>query len=361
MGLLSSLKRRKNQSLVGVDVSASAIKLVELSGSEKDPEVTAFAVAPLPEGAVVDRQIVDQAALAEALRVTVRRAGCSTRRAAMAMPGASIISKIIPMPASMNEDDLEEQIQVEADQYIPYQIDDVRLDFEVIGPTAGDDSSVDVLVAACRRDHVDRVVETLEMAEMEPAVIDAEPFAMENGCIYLRHQMPDQGVGRTVAVVDIGNLHTHVNVLHDLESIFSREITVGGRQLTEEIARHYDLDLPAAAVAKKENSLADDYHDMVLAPFFDEVAQHIDRSLQVYFSSARAGDQIDQLIVAGGTAYLPGIEEHLSRRLELPVERARPLSALASSRRARRGHLEREEAALLIALGLASRTFDKPR
>ena len=325
MGVMPRLFGRKSQPLVGVDISASAIKLVELSGSEDDPQVVAFAVEPLPEGAIVDRQVNDADALANALKRTLSRAGTKTRRVALAVPGASVISKVITMPASLSENDMEEQIAVEADQYIPYPVAEVSLDFEVIGPSESDPDAVDVLLAACRREHVEALTQVLELAELEPAVIDAEPFVLENACDYLRHQMPEEGSGHTVAVIDIGNSATHVNVLHDGDSVFSREQSVGGRNLTEEIMRAYGMDLVEAARAKKENTLPEDYREAILTPFFDEIAQLVDRSFQMFFASGRVSQQIDQLLIAGGSAYLDGIVEHLGQRLQIRAERARPV------------------------------------
>ena len=359
MGLMSTLFQRKSRPLVGVDISGSAIKLVELTGSDENPEVVAFAVEPLPEGAIVDRQVNDADILANALRRTLQRAGTRTQRAALAVPGASVISKVIPMPATLSESDMEEQIQVEADQYIPYPISEVSLDFEVIGPSATDPDAVDVLLAACRREHVEALTQVLELAGIEPAVIDAEPFALENACDYLRRQMAADA--HTVAVVDIGNSTTHVNVLHDGDSVFSREHTIGGRVLTEEIARAYGMEPGEAAQKKKENDLPDDYRDTILLPFFDEIAQQIDRSFQMFFASARVSQQIDQLLIAGGSAYLDGIVEHLGQRLQIRAERARPLTGMKVALRSRSANLERNESALLIALGLASRTFDPVR
>lgn len=333
MGLMPALTRPGTRPLVGVDIGASAIKLVELAGAEQQPELAAFAVAPLPEGAVADRRIVDAAALAEALRETMQRAGCSTRRVALAMPGAQVISRIVQLPASMTEEDMEQRIHARAEQYIPYPVNDVRLDFEVIGPSASHSHCVDVLLAACRREPVERAVEMLDRAGAKPAVIDAEPFALQNACRFLRHQMPDGGRGRTVAVADIGTLDARIHILHDQESVFSQAHVIGGSPR--------------------------DSRDALLRPFLDELAQQIDRAFQVFFSSARAGGRVDRLLIAGGSAYLPGVEQHLSQWLEIPVQCARPLSPLAGQRE--RAQLESREAALLIALGLATRSFDRRR
>uniref|UniRef100_A0A0G4HZ29 SHS2 domain-containing protein n=1 Tax=Chromera velia CCMP2878 TaxID=1169474 RepID=A0A0G4HZ29_9ALVE len=361
MGVLSSLLKRRSQPLVGVDVSASAIKLVELSGDFDNPEVVAFAVEPVPGGAIVDRQINEPEALAAAIRRAVQRAHTKTRRVAMAVPGASVISKVIPMPASMNESDMEEQIAVEADQYIPYPISEVSLDFEVIGPSASDPDALDVLLAACRRDQVDNLTRVLELAELVPAVVDAEPFALENACTFLRGQMPNHGKDCTVAVADIGNTTMQINVLHNGDSIFSREHNIGGRMLTEEIARAYDMDIADAARAKKEGGLPEDFETTILQPFLDELAVQIDRSFQMFFSGGQVTHQIDQLLVAGGSAYLNGMAERFALRLQIPVERALPLSTMKMARQLKKTTLEQNECALLLALGLASRTFDAPR
>jgi type IV pilus assembly protein PilM len=361
MGIMQSLLKGREKPLIGLDISSSAVKLLELSRRGGRYVVEAYATESLPPGAVNDRQIADVNAVGEVIARVVGRSGTKTRRVAAAVSGASVISKIIPMSASMTEADLEEQVKVEADQYIPYPVDEVSMDFEVIGPTAGTDESVDVLLVACRRQQVETLAAALEIGGLEPGVIDIEAYALENACQFLRHQMPELGTGKTIAVVDLGDTTTTMNVLHDMDTVFTREQAFGGRQLTEEIARTYAMGFEEAGKAKRFGGLPDSYQDEVLRPFLEDLAQQIDRSLQFYFANSNQTQEIHQLILAGGCAHIAGIAEHLSEKLRLQTVVASPFSNMTVTASAKPALLAREEAAMLVALGLAWRSFDGVR
>ncbi|MDE2148541.1 MAG: pilus assembly protein PilM [Gammaproteobacteria bacterium] len=361
MSLLESLFGGGARGLIGLDISSSSVKLLELARRGSQYAVESFALEPLPPGVVADKQIIDPAVVGQAVTRAVERAGTRTRQAAVAVAGSAVITKPIAMPAGLDDNALEEQIKAEADQYLPYPIDEVALDFQVAGAgrSAGDNATVEVLLAACRKEQVENRLAALEIAGLTPAVVDVEACALENACQFLRHQMPDGGRERTIAVVDMGASTTSVLVLLDGKPVYTRDQAFGGKQLTEDIMRYYDLSLPEAGKAKRSGTLPETYFSELLPHFFDDMSQQIDRSFQYYFASAAGGRQIDQVILAGGCAQIEGVEAQLQQRLQRPTVVARPLAQMAVASRARPQHLAKEEPSLLIALGLAFRAFDE--
>ncbi|MGH8429284.1 MAG: pilus assembly protein PilM [Solimonas sp.] len=355
---MQSLFGGGDQHLIGLDISSSSVKLLELSRKGEKFHVETYAVEPLPANAVTDKQISDPKVVGDAVERAVSRAGTRVKQAAVAVAGASVISKVIQLPKGMSEDDMEQQIRVEADQYIPYPVDEVSLDFKVLGDSEKAKDSVDVLLAACRREQVEQRAAALAFAGLTPKVVDIETYALENSCQFLQHQMPDRGMRRTIAVVDVGATTTSVLILHDMKTIYTRDQSFGGRQLTEDIMRHYGMSLDEAGKAKKFGNLPDDYQTEVLSHFVSDMAQQIDRSLQFFFSAASQYNTIDQIILAGGSAHIAGIETAIQERLRVPTVVARPFSGMSVSSKAKPAALAKEEATLLIACGLAYRAFD---
>lgn len=360
MAIKQSLFGGGDPHLIGLDISSTSVKLLELTRKGSNYHVEAYAIEPLPPNAVSDKQITDPQLVASAISRVVTRAGTRTRQASVAVSGTAVISKIIQMPASLSEDELEEQIRAEADQYIPYPIDEVNIDFEIIG-TGKSGEMYDVLLAACRKEQVDQRCAAVELAGLTPRVVDIETYALENASLFLQHQMPDGGRGRTIAIVDLGALVTTVLVLHDGRTVYTRDQNFGGRQLTEEIMRSQNVSLEEASQMQRDQRLPESFHTELLPAFIADVAMQIDRSLQFFFSAMTQYTTIDQIILAGGCAQLPRIDSLIQERLLIPTVVARPFAQMSVASRARKAELARDEASLLIACGLAFRAFDEPR
>jgi len=358
MSILQSLFSDGGRELIGLDISSSAVKLIELTQRGDRYQVETYAVEALPPNAVSDKQISDPQAVGECIARAVTRSGTRTRNAAVAVAGASAITKIIQMPASLSESDLEEQIKVEADQYIPYAIDEVQLDFQVLGPSESGTGLVDVLLAACRKEQVEQRCAALEIAGLKPKLVDIEQHALQNASIFLHHQMPEGGVNKTIALVDMGASTTSVLVLHDGQAVYTREQFFGGRQLTDDIMRFYGMSLEDATKAKRFGSLPADYATDVLAPFMADMGQQIDGSLQFFFASSSRHSRVDQIILAGGCAEIPGVAESIEAQLQIPSVIAQPFANMSVSPRAKPAQLAKDSASLLIACGLAFRAFD---
>lgn len=353
MGLLT----RKKPPLIGLDISSTAVKLLELSQQNGRYRVESYAVEPLPANSVVEKNIADVEAVGESIRRAVKRSGTRNKAASVAVAGSSVITKIIAMSASLSDEEMESQIELEADQYIPYPLDEVRMDFEILGPTEKNPETVDVLLAASRSENVETRIAALEIGGMQPKVVDVEAYALENSFVLLAEQLPEGGYDQTIAVIDVGATMTTLNVLHDRKIIYTREQVFGGKQLTEEIMRRYGLSYEEAGMAKRQGGLPDNYLTEVLEPFKEAMTQQVSRSLQFFFSSSQY-NSVDQIILAGGSASIPGIDEIIEDKIGTATSIANPFANMSLAPRVKPQTLSNDAPALMIACGLALRSFD---
>ncbi|MCK5091228.1 MAG: pilus assembly protein PilM [Gammaproteobacteria bacterium] len=354
MGLFSG----KNPTLLGLDISSTAVKLLELSSSGGGRlRVESYAVEALPPNSVVEKNIADVEAVGESIRRAVKRSGTRTKQAAVAVAGSSVITKIITMNASLKDDEMEGQIELEADQYIPYPLEEVNLDFEVLGPSDKNPEAVDVLLAASRSENVDMRVAALEIGGLIAKIVDVEAYALENAFAYVAEQLPGGGKDQTIAVVDIGATMTTLNVLHDLKIIYTREQVFGGKQLTEEIMRRYGLSYEEAGMAKRQGGLPDNYASEVLDPFKDAMSQQVSRSLQFFFSSSQF-NSVDHIVMAGGSSSIAGADELIESKIGTTTSIANPFANMSLSSKVKPQTLSNDAPALMIACGLALRSFD---
>jgi type IV pilus assembly protein PilM len=344
--------------LLGLDVTTSSVKLIELAESGKGYRVESFAAEPTPANAINDKAIVDAEAVGEAIRRAVKRSGTKTREAAVAISGDAAITKVIQMPKQLSDADLEGQVELQADQYIPFPMEEVSFDFETIGESERDPDMVDVLLVATRTENVDQRQAAVEAAGLTARVVDVEAFAVENACTLLTHQMPDGGLEKFIAIVDFGASTTTFSVLHNLKVIYTRDFAFGGQQLTEEIMRTYGLSLEDAGRAKKEGGLPSNYQPEVLDAFMDDMSQQVSRSLQFFLASGTGRDQPDQVLVCGGCANIPGVADVIGSRIGIATEIGDPLGQMKLSSRAKSHGVQKDATALLTACGLALRSFD---
>lgn len=357
MGLFS----RKKPPLLGLDISSTAVKLLELSQHAGHGgvryRVESYAVEPLPPNAVVEKNIADVEAVGNAVKKVVKRAGTRAKHAAVAVSGSAVITKNISMPASLTEREMESQIELEADQYIPYPLEEVNIDFQVLGPSEKSPELVDVLLAASRSENVDDRVAVLDLAGLACDVVDVEAYAMESACTQLAEQWPNGGHELVVAVADIGATTTTLNVLYNNKIIYTREQNFGGRQLTEEIQRRYGLSMEEAGMAKRQGGLPDNYVPEVLEPFKEAMAQQVNRSIQFFYSASNYS-AVDLIVLAGGSSSVPGIDDLIQERLGVETAVANPFANMAVGPRVKPQALSNDAPAMMIACGLALRGFD---
>jgi type IV pilus assembly protein PilM len=356
---LQGLFRGGTQPVLGIDVSASSIKLVELvPGAKTGMRLARYAIEPIERGAIVDGNVEKPEAVADALLRAIRRAGAKTRLAAMALPSSAVIAKRITLPAGLPEEDYEVQVESEASQYIPFSIDEVNLDFQILGASTSSDEDLEVLLAASRKEKVDDRVAIAEMAGLKPIVIDVEPYAARAAIDHVTTYLPNRGEGMILAVFDVGQTTTSLTVVLNGQTIFERDQSFGGNQLTQDIVRLYGLTGEEAEQKKKSGDLPDNYAAELLSPFVDQGATEVARSLQFFYTSTPY-TRIDRIFLAGGCAVTAGFAEAVAERTQVPTEIMSPFQGMEIAEDIRERQLRLDAPALMVGCGLAMRRFDE--
>ena len=348
----------KARQLAGLDISSSSIKMVELSERDKGGyNVERYAIEPLPRDAVVDGNIANLDAVADAVGRLLRRFGSGVKNVAMALPAASVITKKIILPDGLREQEMELQVESEANQYIPFPLDEVNLDFNVVGPAPGSPGEVEVLIAASRKEKVEDRVAVAQSCGLKAVVLDVESLAVESAFELVSRQLPGGGADKVVALIDIGASVMNVSVLRTGRQVYSREQAFGGYQLTQDIARQYGMSIDEAEAAKRSGDLPDDYARDLLRPFMDSVALEVSRALQFFFTSTQF-NQVDHLVLAGGCATMPGLGDVGGGRTQVATLIANPFAGMGLSSKVRPKSLLADAPSLMVACGLALRRFD---
>lgn len=354
---LSSLFSRQPAPLLGIDISSSSVKLVELSKSKSgELQLERCAIEPLEKGWITDGNIEKFDEVAEAVRRLVKKSGTRTKNVAMALPASAVITKKITLPSGMSELELELQVESEANQYIPFSLDEVSLDFCVIGPSAVSPGDVDVLIAASRKEKVQDRQGLAEAAGLKPVVIDIESHAARMAAARLMSRLPNEGDGAVVALFEVGAMTTSMQVLRDEDVLYERDQAFGGAQLTQLIARQYGFSPEEAEAKKRSGDLPDDYNAVVLKPFVQNLTQEVARALQFFFTSTPY-NRVDHVLLAGGSASLPGLAEAVSQQTGFACGLANPFDGMEVGSGVRLKRMAREAPSYLTSCGLALRRF----
>lgn len=345
--------------LMGVDISSSAVKIVELSETQKKDGyvVERYAIEPLPRDAVVDGNINNLDAVSECLGRALKRMGGRIRNVCLALPAAAVITKKILLPSGLREEDLEYQVEAEANQYIPFAMDEVNLDFQVIGPAPGPSGEIEVLLAASRKANVEDRVAAAQAAGLKAVVVDVEPYAAEMALSQICSQLPDRAADQCVALVDIGANVMNVNVLRNGLSVYTRDQQIGGDQLTQLIQNVFGMSAEEAEAGKRNGGLPDNYESDVLAPFRENVSSEVARAIQFFFTSTQF-NEVNYIVLAGGCAALAGLDDAVATRTQVNTLVANPFAQMTLSSRVKPRQLQADAPALMIACGLAMRRFD---
>lgn len=353
--MLAKVFKKKNKALLGVDISSTSVKLLELSQVNGRYRVEGYAREALPANAVIDQNIEDDEAVGEAVRKAFSRIHTTTKQAAVAVSGAAAITKVIQMPEGLSDSDMDLQVRAEADQHIPYPLDEVALDWEVQGPSLLSKDRVDVLLAACRSETVERRKDAAEYSGLNVTVVDVEAYCVERASPLLLSQLKGFE-SETIAIVDIGMTTTSLNVVHHGKSIYTREQLFGERQLIEEASRRYAMSEADVIRAQAEGGLPSDYEAEVLEPFRRSVVQQISRSLQFFYSSSQFND-VDCIVLAGSVAPTPRLVDMVQDALAVPTVVANPFVDMTLSNNVNPNLLSSDASSLLVACGLAMRSF----
>ncbi len=354
---MGSLFSRKSEPLLGLDISSSSVKLVELSRDKAGTlTLERCAIEPLERGWITDGNIEKFDEVADAVRRLVKKSGTKTKNVAMALPPSAVITKKIVLPGGLSDQELELQVEAEANQYIPFPLDEVSLDFCVVGPSANATGDIDVLIAASRREKVQDIQGLAEAAGLKPVVIDVESYASRLATARLIENLPNKGVGAIVALFEVGALTTSMQVIRDDEVLYDRDQAFGGAQLTQLIVRQYGFSLEEAESKKRSGELPEDYEASVLRPFVDSMVQEVGRALQFFFTST-PHNKVDYVMLAGGSSALPGLTAAVTQHTTFACSLVDPFEGMEMGDGVRMKKMTREAPSYLTSCGLALRRF----
>jgi type IV pilus assembly protein PilM len=352
------LFKPKAPPLFGLDISSSSVKMLEIVDAGKDTyRVERYAIEPLPRDAVVDGNINNLEAVTEAVRRAHKRLATRTKHVAMAVPTGAVISKKIVVAAALREEELELQVETEANQYIPFALDEVNLDFQSLGPAPNNPEEQEVLIAATRKEKVEDRVAVAESAGLKAIVMDVESFAQQAALALVVQSLPSGGKDQNVAVVDVGANVMNVTVLRNDQSIYTREQAFGGNHLTQDIVSRYGMSADEAENAKRTGGLPDDFDAEVLKPFMENLSMEVQRALQFFFTSTQY-HSIDHILLAGGSAVIAGLDAVVNARTQVATSVANPFASMQTSPRVQLKRLMTDAPSLIVACGLAMRRFD---
>ena len=343
--------------MLGIDVSSSSVKLVELGRNRAGVLVLErCAIEPLERGWVSDGNIEKFDEVAEALRRLVRKSGSKTKNVALALPGSAVIAKKITLPGGLSDKELEAQVESEAHQYIPFALDEVSLDFCVVGPSASSAGDAEVLIAASRKEKVTDRQGLAEAAGLKAVVMDVESYASRRAAGRVNETLPNQGVDSLFALFEVGAATTSMQVMRNEEVLYERDQAFGGAQLTNLIVRQYGFSADEAEAKKRSGDLPEDYRTAVLEPFIESLAQELGRALQFFFTSTPY-NKVDHILLAGGSAALPALPAAVTRHTSFACMVINPFDGMDVS-----GHVQTRKIATgapsyLTSTGLALRRF----
>ncbi len=358
MRLDLSIFNPKARPLLGLDISSSSIKMVELTADGKEGyRVERYAIEVLPKDAVSDGNVANLEGVVDCVKRAWKRMSTSTRNVAMALPASAVITKKIIVPSGLRDEELEVQVESEANQYIPFSIDEVNLDYQVIGPAPSVPDELEVLIAASKKERVEDRVAVAEAAGLNAAVVDVESLASLAAFELIERQLPESGSNRIVALIDAGSNVMNVTMMRNGQQLYTREQAFGGGQLTQDIMRHYGMTYEEAEAAKRSGNLPEGYETELQIPFMENLALEISRALQFFFTSTQF-NQIDHIVLAGGCAVMPGIDEMVATRTQVNTIIANPFANMVLSNNVRAKSLLADSSSLMVACGLALRRFD---
>lgn len=348
------LFKPRAKSILGIDISSTSVKILEISSSGDQRTVEGYGTIKLPENAMEGVTIKDVDMVASRIRRVFSSQRFTSRQAALAVPDSSTISKIIQINEGLGEEEIEELVIMEADKYIPYPIDEINIDFNVLGPSAKSAAMLDVLVVASRAENVSSRVEAVTRAGLEAKVVDVESYAVERAVQLIAPQLPGGGANSIVAIIDFGYAYTIFYVMHGMKIIFSREEEFGGKQLIDTIVQAYGLKQEEAVAAIEEGNLPENYITEVLQPFQELVILQVKRGLQFFFSGSQY-THVDHILLAGGVAKQTGLAELLNEHINIPTEVVNPFTGMEMGKQVNRESITKDAPSLLVACGLALR------
>ncbi len=341
-----------------MDISSSSVKMVELTEAGRgNMRVERYAIEALPKDAVLDGNITNLDAVVESVQRGWKKMATRTKNVALALPTAAVITKKIIVPAGLRDEELEVQVETEANQYIPFALEEVNLDFQVIGPAPSGPEEVEVLIAASRKEKVDDRIAVAEASGLKTLVMDVESYAVQASFELIQQQFPEEGKDQNIALVDLGANVMNITVMRNDQAVYTREQAFGGSQLTQDIMRQYGMTQEEAEAAKRSGGLPENYEAEVLRPFMENAALEVQRAIQFFFTSTQY-TSVEHILLTGGSAVIPGLDGTVQGRVQISTLVANPFANMASSSRVQLKRLVADAPSLMVACGLAMRRFD---
>lgn len=352
----------KPDPVVGIDISSTAVKLLEFRRSDQGIQVESYDMEYLPNGTIRDKDIEDVESVGTAIRRLVNRAKPRALHAAVAVTGPTVITKVIQMEEGLSDETIKEKIDLEPAQYLGQDIEEIDFDFQKIGSNEKEENRVDILLAASRHETIEKRTTAIEMGGLKTKIVDIEKYALENALIMIAQNDPDIDEGDTVALIEVGATTTSISVLGEQggqpKIVFTHEELFGGQQLTEQIQIRYDLNHEEANLAKHNNSLVPDYFTTILKPFKNDMVQQIQMMVQYYDARSNYG-KLSHILIAGGCASIPDIIKEVDHKVGGQIKIVNPFVSMSYSKRVSEKALQKNAPTLMIACGLALRTFDE--
>ena len=344
-----------SKTIVGLDVGSSSIKAVELRKGRNGIEVAHLGLEPLAPDIVVDSMIVDSGTVSSAISKLFSDNQIKTKSVATAVSGHSVIVKKISLP-SMSDQELAETIQKEAAQHIPFDLADVNLDYQILSEDAGN-PQMDVLLVAVKKDKILNYTNVLSMAGKTPAIVDIDALALQNCYEFNYEPAPTQ----VVALLNLGASVMNINIVKGTTPLFPRDVSVGGHQYTDSLQKELDLSFDDAERLKKGDTLptvTDEQKSQILRSVSDILTLEIQKTFD-FFRATASGENIQRIMVAGGTARVPGLVDLLREEFAMPVEELNPFrKVLINPAKHSEDQIRDLAPKLVVAVGLALRSFD---
>ncbi len=347
---------KKADPVIGLDIGSTSVRLLQLSCHGGEYRIDHFAIEPISEGVVVDKAVQDVEAVSNAISRAVKVSGTRAKSCAIAVSGSAVFTKMLSLPATLADSDIESQVQIEANQYIPFPLDEVSLDFEVLGPSPRNADMMDILLAASKSENVESRQDAIDTAGLKAKVVDVEAFAVANAYELIRQR---DGINRNEAVgfFDIGYDVTTLLVIKGGRVIYIRDHPFGGHQLKEETQRRYEMTVEQAGFFERSEDGPDDFEEEVLEPFQLNTVHQISRALQFYASSNEYS-HISTIYLSGGIASLKGLVPMVQEELGMTTRVADPVTGMDIAENVAGTAIKRNASNMMIAMGLALRGFD---
>lgn len=355
--MLTTFLKSKTTKIIGVDIGSSSVKAVLLSKSNNGYKVEQVANFDTPKGGVIDNTIVDLKAVGFVIKnLKEKFSTFNVDLAAAAVSGSGVIIKTIYMDAVTSDEELAFQVEMEAENSIPYPIDEVNIDFEVIQKNEANQEKIDVLLVASRRELIQTRVQALELGGLKAKVIDIEGYALGRVIELVKHQLSIDEQKRPVALVDIGASMLTIAIVIDSVTVFVKEYDFGGEQYTQSISSHYGMSSHEAEQAKVNNNLPQDYVSEVLSPFETILIQLLKRTLQI-FSNDRKGNAVIKILLSGGSSSIPELTSFIEEQLNISCVLAKPFEHCEIEQSININKLKLTDMNYMMACGLALRSF----